>query len=524
MLRALGRRIAQARLNHGWTQAMLANRIGLSLRSIRRMEAGAPGTAIGHIAQALDAFGVQEDLNAILRSQEAPTGEFVATTSVRQGRSERQTVGKQLNSDAERPAKAEPTTLMIGIGTKNLPVGRLDIYRDSQQTRSEFQYETGWLERPRAVMVSPELPLHAGVQVLNPESSSSAGLFSSLSDTAPGPWARRVIDQAYHLAKQSAPSLGPLDEIQYLFACDDAHRLGALRLPGATLSWWKHDRQPSNAIVKLVDATKAAWALETDTISPSQLTTLMNQGCFMGGSRPKLSYVMDDGRIALVKLAHPKDTYSVPTAEVLALKLARRAGINAAQAALWKIDGIPVAVITRFDRTPTGGRLHYVSAASLLNARGRDRCGYLELLSVMAQVCSSYEANAHELWRRLVFNALITRVDDNLRSIGFLYSSNSRSWELAPAVGLNPTPQQSYRSQTSLSAELGPITSLMTLVEHAGCFGLDRGQARASLRQIVKAIKNWRQLNDVHLTITEERVLQSAFAHERLREAEVLTA
>ncbi len=32
---------------------MLANRIGLGLRSIRRMEAGAPGTAIGHIAQAL---------------------------------------------------------------------------------------------------------------------------------------------------------------------------------------------------------------------------------------------------------------------------------------------------------------------------------------------------------------------------------------------------------------------------------------------------------------------------------------
>jgi len=43
MLRALVRRIAQARLNHGLTQVMLASRIGLSLRSIRRMGAGAPG-------------------------------------------------------------------------------------------------------------------------------------------------------------------------------------------------------------------------------------------------------------------------------------------------------------------------------------------------------------------------------------------------------------------------------------------------------------------------------------------------
>jgi len=44
-----------------------------------------------------------------------------------------------------------------------------------------------------------------------------------------------------------------------------------------------------------------------------------------------------------------------------------------------------------------------------------------------------------ELWRRLVFNILISNTDDHLRNHGFLYAGRE-GWRLSPAYDLNPIP------------------------------------------------------------------------------------
>jgi serine/threonine-protein kinase HipA len=43
------------------------------------------------------------------------------------------------------------------------------------------------------------------------------------------------------------------------------------------------------------------------------------------------------------------------------------------------------------------------------------------------------------LWRRLVFNILISNTDDHLRNHGFLYQGQE-GWRLSPAYDLNPVP------------------------------------------------------------------------------------
>jgi serine/threonine-protein kinase HipA len=43
------------------------------------------------------------------------------------------------------------------------------------------------------------------------------------------------------------------------------------------------------------------------------------------------------------------------------------------------------------------------------------------------------------LWRRLVFNILISNTDDHLRNHGFLYEGQA-GWRLSPAYDLNPVP------------------------------------------------------------------------------------
>jgi serine/threonine-protein kinase HipA len=105
----------------------------------------------------------------------------------------------------------------------------------------------------------------------------------------------------------------------------------------------------------------------------------------------------------------------MPRGEVLALALARNAGIEGATARVVDVDGVPIAVIRRFDRIAGAGRIPYLSAGSLLQAgRGQDRT-YTELLDTLRRVSARPREDAHELWRRLVFNLLITNVDDEMR-------------------------------------------------------------------------------------------------------------
>ena len=68
-LARLGHHIALARRRRQWTQHMLAERIGASVSTVRRMEEGFTGTAIEHIARTLHAFG---DLDALAELFDTP--------------------------------------------------------------------------------------------------------------------------------------------------------------------------------------------------------------------------------------------------------------------------------------------------------------------------------------------------------------------------------------------------------------------------------------------------------------------
>ncbi|MGY4258102.1 serine/threonine protein kinase HipA of HipAB toxin-antitoxin module [Bradyrhizobium sp. USDA 4516] len=49
------------------------------------------------------------------------------------------------------------------------------------------------------------------------------------------------------------------------------------------------------------------------------------------------------------------------------------------------------------------------------------------------------KTDAHGLYRRVVFNVLISNVDDHLRNHGFLWLGKT-GWSLSPAYDLNPVP------------------------------------------------------------------------------------
>jgi serine/threonine-protein kinase HipA len=88
---------------------------------------------------------------------------------------------------------------------------------------------------------------------------------------------------------------------------------------------------------------------------------------------------------------------------------------------------VPVALIRRFDRTPDGRRLMYVSAATLsgVESAGPGEHRYAEIVDALRVNGAAAQANIEELWRRMAVSILITNVDDHLRNHGFLHAERS---------------------------------------------------------------------------------------------------
>ena len=73
-LAKLGRDLSLARRRRHMTQESLAERIGSSLRTVRRLEKGDPHISLQHIARALHVFGELERFNRLLDTTEDTLG------------------------------------------------------------------------------------------------------------------------------------------------------------------------------------------------------------------------------------------------------------------------------------------------------------------------------------------------------------------------------------------------------------------------------------------------------------------
>lgn len=115
------------------------------------------------------------------------------------------------------------------------------------------------------------------------------------------------------------------------------------------------------------------------------------------------------------------------------------------------------------------------------------------IYSEAAQFEQTAKQDSQQLWRRLVFNQLITNVDDHSQNLGFLHVGKGLR-RLAPAFDLNPFPDKDRESKTWLSEDTGPITSIGMLLDEANRFYLSPVEALKVLAQVHDAIIDWRAL------------------------------
>ena len=105
----------------------------------------------------------------------------------------------------------------------------------------------------------------------------------------------------------------------------------------------------------------------------------------------------------------------------MALTLAARSGIVVPDGRLEIVGNKPVLLLRRFDRE-ANRRIPFLSAMSMLGARDNETRSYLEIVDALRQHGATPKADMEALWRRLVFNILISNTDDHLRNHGFLYA------------------------------------------------------------------------------------------------------
>ena len=388
------------------------------------------------------------------------------------------------------------TQLDVFLGKAEKPLGRLIFVKDGQREFSQFAYSGDWLTDAQFFDISPDLQRQSGYQLRKPPTNSDSCFFLALADTEPDAWGRRVIARAHAKARAKDASLGPLTEVDYLACVDDFSRVGALRLrddQGHYLRSVADGARSTPAFLELEKILLASRAVEMSTETTEDLAYLQGKGTSLGGMRPKCTILDSDGALSLGKFPSVGDERAVTRGEVLALRLASLAGIDSAAARIVVVQDQPVAMIRRFDRTPEQNRIPYISGATLLQANREDEHSYTEIVDVMRSKCENFVSDARQLWRRLVFNHMITNVDDHLQNIGFLYCGNNQ-WRLSPAFDLNPFPDKDPESKTWLSEDSGPITSIKQLLGQAARFELSQSQAQSILEEVAAAVKRWKDV------------------------------
>jgi serine/threonine-protein kinase HipA len=268
-------------------------------------------------------------------------------------------------------------------------------------------------------------------------------------------------------------------------------------------------------LIGLPRLLNAAEELERDEPTSEDLRLLLHGGSSLGGARPKAHVLDTEGRLAIAKFPSPKnDDWDVISWEAVALTLARHAGITVPEHQLHVIERRSVLVLRRFDRD-TSGRIGYLSAMTLLQARDGEQASYLEIAETIEERSPSADADLRELWRRIVFTILISNTDDHLRNHGFLRSSTA-GWSLSPAFDLNPNPEGGAKQLTTAIDGNNTEASLATALEVAGLFRISAAQAHAVVAEVLAATERWRDVaRGMGLGDRQLERLEPAFEHEQ---------
>lgn len=401
-------------------------------------------------------------------------------------------------------------------GLKRVGLIRRAPKRDGESIH--FEYDRSWLADPHRFSLEPALNIQ---QAHSFSPDPKLRIFGSLGDSAPDTWGRRLMRNAERrAAKLEGRAPRTLLESDFVLGVADVSRLGALRfkLPGDN-AFQSPRGEGVPSMVKLGDLLRITERVLRNEETDVDMRMIFAPGSSLGGARPKASVLDQHGRLAIAKFPKEDDEYSKERWEHIALKLASNAGISVAHHELLIVASRPVLLSRRFDRDGQH-RVPFLSAMAMMGMPDGEPGSYPEIMDMLNKHGADPARDGPELFRRLVFNVLISNVDDHLRNHGFLWKG-STGWSLSPAYDLNPVPIDisARELSTQISLDSG-ICDIQTVRSVAPYFDLRLEAADAIIHAVAQATQHWRMVAKAEgASPGEIDRMSSAFEHSDLTSA-----
>lgn len=376
-----------------------------------------------------------------------------------------------------------------------------------------FAYGRTYLADPDAFAIDPlHLPLESGQMIIRRHPDDSYGV---LSDAGPNTWGMKLTSSLLRRKHKPLPST-PVDWLLQSWH----YGSGCLGFsPSHNIKPYTGIRaEPVTSLNrKLLDLINQLTK-QPDTELDEEAVRLLHPGASLGGVRPK-TVVIHEGVEHIAKFSRLDDIFDVPLAEYATMRLAHKAGIRVPNFELIDIGGRSVLLIERFDRTPAGGRLHYLSAKTLLNIEKlsgdgneyKTRYSYAGIAEAMRPIGDEGVNNSHEIFRRMVFNILVGNVDDHLRNHAFLMTRPGR-FILSPAFDIVPHLESITSPQSIGVGAYGRASTIENALSQCGRFLLTRNEALEIIHQVRQTLQGWQQeFREAGMSKTDIHTLSRCF-------------
>ncbi|MBR2299990.1 MAG: HipA domain-containing protein [Alphaproteobacteria bacterium] len=355
--------------------------------------------------------------------------------------------------------------------------------------QGQFIYGRSYLSRPDAVEIDPvELKLTSNSY----ETVLMKGIFGAIRDSSPDYWGRRVIENHVNILD--------MDEVDYLLnSADD--RIGALGF-GLNQTPPAPNRNFNQKIQLAALQEEAEKYVRDDVKSEkkdpikAQVAELLLVGTSMGGARPK-AVIEDNNKLWVAKFNRFDDKWNNALVEHAMLKLAEACGIETALHKIVTVANKDVLLLKRFDRENVEqGYLRYrmMSALTVLKAGDdytqREKWSYISLAEELRRISEKPKEDAKELFKRMVFNALISNTDDHPRNHAFI--AKNKTWKLSPAYDLTPNPLVSIESRdlAMICGDYGRKANKYNLLTQAKRFLLSDDEAKDIINRMEKIVSS----------------------------------
>jgi serine/threonine-protein kinase HipA len=384
------------------------------------------------------------------------------------------------------------------------------LYHEARGARefSVFEYLQEWRESG-GFALAPTMPPGDQVYTSKPAGTlHGSALPGPIADAAPDAWGERLIRAQWRALSRPVPN-----DLDFLLEVSDECRWGALRFADATGQSLAHLNSPIK-LMELEQLVDDVARFEKTGNLPEGLARNIAAASSPGGARPKV-IVRDRDSLYIAKFTSVADeNKAVERAEVLALRLAQRAGIHVPSARVVGAREAPIALIERFDRTGAQ-RHHVISGQSFLGVPTADGNDYADLIEQMRAHAAEFPRQSRELYARVAFNVLIRSTDDHLKNVAFVHTENGR-WNLTSAFDLNPQPERHPQLKTAINGRFDATVD--NLLSGSTAFGIDFKEAKDIIHRVGRVVEcHWRaEAAQAGMSKVEIDRYACAFVHEEV--------